>query len=385
MTKASTSKRLLDETLLVGQEVYIKPRGSAEWEARIVCAHVSGTEYLSLSPVLDILHEDFGATGCRIEPREPNEPPPPLIGKKLLDFADWPEEQEFAEFVATAESLKENLLGARGIDPHAPLQDVNRRGGYLKPAAAAGRLGVPPTQGRAPALPDGAGGVGGGGQRPVLTGGLAALSAALGNVRGQDKAPADAEPADDRPDVRVLPVSYDVNGLRWREFRSASDVSVSHVWPDWPIPGPRTAGWCMKWFVSHGGSPMSWHSMWKANGKLTDTEPLVLEHESLTRVIETMCTYDQFDLASSASGELLCRQLQIIEDRLSYKFDDETAKGSDYFLMSGAASRTNVCVCPELKTWIASEISKESGILKERRKAREERALAAPKGKAKST
>ena len=41
--------------------------------------------------------------------------------------------------------------------------------------------------------------------------------------------------------------------------------------------------------------------------------------------------------------------------------------------------RGNTCVQPELSEWLATELAKEAAVLKERRNAREERALRAPK------
>ena len=53
---------------------------------------------------------------------------------------------------------------------------------------------------------------------------------------------------------------------------------------------------------------------------------------------------------------------------------------AEQLLFSGAASRTNICMCPDLQSWVAAELQKESAMLKERRKAHEERALVKPKG-----
>jgi len=56
----------------------------------------------------------------------------------------------------------------------------------------------------------------------------------------------------------------------------------------------------------------------------------------------------------------------------------------DYHIMSGLKNRSALCICPELRSYMSLETAKESAILKERRKAREERTLAHPKGKAKA-
>ena len=51
----------------------------------------------------------------------------------------------------------------------------------------------------------------------------------------------------------------------------------------------------------------------------------------------------------------------------------------NHLFRGGGNVSGNFCVQPELKEWIAAELAKESAILKERRKAREERNSRAPK------
>ena len=80
---------------------------------------------------------------------------------------------------------------------------------------------------------------------------------------------------------------------------------------------------------------------------------------------------------------MIARQLQICEDRLAHRFEDAAGDRQDYLLMSGAAHRSQLCICPELTTWIATETQKETAVLKERRKARDERVLPGPKKGAK--
>lgn len=168
--------------------------------------------------------------------------------------------------------------------------------------------------------------------------------------------------------------------MRFREFRDAVHKCEAHVWPDWPVLGPRIVMWVPRWMVSRGGTPLQWHALWKSNGRLQDTELTVLHNESGFRVLETSLCYDQLNAGSSAALELVCRQIQIAEDKLSHRFEDSNSDThSDYYLMSGAQSRSQLCICPELKTWISGEMQKESAVLKERRKAREERHLANPK------
>ena len=44
--------------------------------------------------------------------------------------------------------------------------------------------------------------------------------------------------------------------------------------------------------------------------------------------------------------------------------------------MGSQLTRGNVCVCPLLQEWASAQLAKEQALLKERRKAREERDLA---------
>ena len=100
----------------------------------------------------------------------------------------------------------------------------------------------------------------------------------------------------------------------------------------------------------------------------------------MCRVLETACCYDQLDTANLASFEFVCRQIQTTEERLKEKFTTGQDASVDLFLMSGSSSRASLCICPALSAWVATEAAKDTAVLKERRKAREERALLKPAG-----
>ena len=82
-------------------------------------------------------------------------------------------------------------------------------------------------------------------------------------------------------------------------------------------------------------------------------------------------------------AQLLTRQIQLCEEREkevclkkkdSDKKDDALANETHLFL-GGGHQRTHLCTCPELQDWFSGELRKGAAVLKERRKAREERAL----------
>ena len=115
--------------------------------------------------------------------------------------------------------------------------------------------------------------------------------------------------------------------------------------------------------------------LWVRLGKLQDNDAKVLAHESLCKILEPAMCYDQVDVASLACMELLVRQVQVLEEGYKDKFSSNTDVSFDIALMSGTAARSQLCIAPSLSSWVADEARKEVAILKERRKAREEKAL----------
>jgi hypothetical protein len=184
-------------------------------------------------------------------------------------------------------------------------------------------------------------------------------------------------------DVRTLPVRYNVAGYRQREFRDMLNLATEDPWPDFPVRGPRTCRWVLQFMLEHGGTPRGWHQRWKADAKLQQTDAGVALHEVCCFILESMCTYDQLNAPNLASGEHAARQVQLVEerwkDRLIGSAENQDAM-VDMHLYSGQATRGTICVAPQLQEWISEELRKEFSVAKERRKAREERALTrAPK------
>jgi hypothetical protein len=152
------------------------------------------------------------------------------------------------------------------------------------------------------------------------------------------------------------------------------------TWPDWPILGPCTVLWCLTFMKDKSGSPTAWHAFWRQTGAIEEGSHLCTFHESLCRILETACCYDQLDVSNCASFGLICRQLQTVEERFKEKFTVSNDASIDLYLMSGSTSRASLCICPALSSWVAAEAAKDTAVLKERRKAREERALLKPTG-----
>lgn len=88
---------------------------------------------------------------------------------------------------------------------------------------------------------------------------------------------------------------------------------------------------------------------------------------------------DQLDMFNLHGVEAICRTLQYQEHEIHKKLEAKRAdnsKNMEWFL--GRAKRIgNPIISPELVEWVAKKAASESTILKEQRKAAEERALQA--------
>ena len=179
-------------------------------------------------------------------------------------------------------------------------------------------------------------------------------------------------------DHRLLPGGRQTatQGLGGRDFREALRSLRETEVRDWGVRGPRTTLWCLRHMGEHAGTPVGWHNRWVANHRLNPTEYGIDVHETACRFLQTLVCVDGVNAPDLESAEVVARQLQLVEERhRDKKGVDNLASSVDSHLYMGAssASRGGDCICPMLQEWIAEELRRESGVLKERRKAREER------------
>ena len=115
----------------------------------------------------------------------------------------------------------------------------------------------------------------------------------------------------------------------------------------------------------------------------------VAEHETLAKILERLGTHGQCDVVNLASAEDIPRHTQLIEYfYCEVNREVETSKQGDKKGGKGARPAEaaifcgkhreydEVMVAPELLTYVAAELERDSAIMKQMRKAREGRRLA---------
>ena len=177
-------------------------------------------------------------------------------------------------------------------------------------------------------------------------------------------------------DARILPIKRNTAGERYRSIKEVAEISAeSDFHDDWLIDGPRSAAWPLQQTGRLGLDPVARCNQWKHDNKQQDDQFTAVIHEVLSEIYEYMLTYDQLDVVNLASAECLLRHMQMTEAKV--KKVQESKKeydANEYYL--GRSRRTGgALVCPALTKWVAEKASSDSAILKEQRKATEERKI----------
>lgn len=178
-------------------------------------------------------------------------------------------------------------------------------------------------------------------------------------------------------DIRVMSVLYESTGERWRPFSDAVQVIEDIQLNDSPIKGPQTVAWCARFIKENAGSPTTWHQRWLQLVKLQPSDACDYQHETLMKTFEIVVCFDQ--LAVWGLGGRRVHGEAGPAHRIKYREKVAGVESSiEQSLFAGQRNRPGLMISPQLLEWIAREVKGEAAIMKERRKAREERALQKP-------
>ena len=137
-----------------------------------------------------------------------------------------------------------------------------------------------------------------------------------------------------------------------------------------------------------GGGPLDWHAFWKQLHKLKANDWGVSLHELVMRMVDRAGSYDGVDIFNLACLEDALRQAQLVEYTYwQLEGEDKFSKGKgkgraglieEASIFAGIhRDAGDVMVAPELLDFVSKEVERDASIMKQIRKAREERVAAA--------
>ena len=193
-------------------------------------------------------------------------------------------------------------------------------------------------------------------------------------------------------DPRILDGSAYVLARPRRGWSDVCRELVETAYPSWTVPGPRTVKWCAEWLDRRSATPVAHHRQFVSVFGLKPDSWGVEIHGTALRVLEETAVYDGANICDMAGIESLMRKAQLSE--YVYWMDSMGAAekaGKDKkpsastvtfvglmdeaAIFSGLNKDTgSAMVCPALLDHVAREVEKDAAILKQVRKAKEERA-----------
>ena len=201
-------------------------------------------------------------------------------------------------------------------------------------------------------------------------------------------APAGASGAVGGDDARTLAVQTRADGRRERTWENVCDATGEVELPHFGIDGPRTVAWCLAFLRRQQMHPDDYHLRWRQRHRLQVVDWGVNQHQVALRTLALAGCGDQLDLPNLCCMEHLAREAQMVEYyyRTQEREADEEKKKQktmaglplkevELFLSAGK-SHFESMVCPVLVEHVAKALEREATVMKQSRKAREERALA---------
>ncbi|CAK0795370.1 unnamed protein product, partial [Prorocentrum cordatum] len=181
-------------------------------------------------------------------------------------------------------------------------------------------------------------------------------------------------------DARTLAIKFNPQG-RMRDWRDVVDSCQQEEFEDFPVSGPRSMSWCLH-FLRRRHTPLDHHLMFRSTCSLKPEQWGVAEHETLLRIIELAGQCDQLDVTNLACMEAAARRVQTIEWAYHDKIRETDAGSTSRLSIEEATAFSGLSragdlmmVLPALLEHVKLQVEKDAAIMKNIRKAKEEREL----------
>lgn len=153
---------------------------------------------------------------------------------------------------------------------------------------------------------------------------------------------------DGKDDARTLAIRVGDDNVRYSELRESTRLLAPPAFDDWPVRLPRTTHRVCNFIMETAATPLGHHERWKSSRRRPTTDHIVGQHKTW---LQTMLVHDHLHMSNLASAELVARQKQLLEDH-------------DKRVCLTTNARGGSCISPKLQEWTASELQKESAVLK---------------------
>lgn len=187
---------------------------------------------------------------------------------------------------------------------------------------------------------------------------------------------AEAENAEEAvsEDARVLPIDYDGQGERYKEFKVVIQESEEYSFKDWPMEGPLCALHLLKQMHRSGGTPKGWLQTWARFKSIQENDRIMFELRTLVDSLEIGCCYDQVNVPALASFETIARRVMAIVDAFSAGSSASPDWGAAKIITNYRGPED--VVSPQLRQWAARKGKEEVELHAARTKIRDARKLA---------
>jgi hypothetical protein len=171
-------------------------------------------------------------------------------------------------------------------------------------------------------------------------------------------------------DIRVLPIKFDAQGKRHRDFSDAVSTMTQDKMPggNLQLEGPATSLDVLKSLASRSLTLITDHERWIRNSEISKNDRSIYEMEVIAKVLEAFIMTDQLNLPNLKGGELLLRRWQLIKEAHRIAPHSPDYSSAEHFMGWDRESGVQT----DLSKYVSERLKEEAAIAKESRKAREE-------------